>query len=78
MALERMTMATAIKAVYQHGVFRPVTPVHLKEETEVEVLVPPDAAKDEDGWQAWNRFAGLWKDAGETDIAENHDKYLHE
>ncbi len=74
-------MATAIKAVYQHGVFKPVTPVHLKEETEVEVFVPPDAAKDDDdptGWKAAEGFIGFIKTAppGEP-IAEEHDKYLY-
>jgi len=70
-------MATAIKAVYEHGVFRPKEPVKLKEQTEVEVIVPAQAAADEGGWQAWRRFAGLWKDAAETDIAEHHDRYLN-
>ncbi len=71
-------MATPIKAVYEHGVFKPVTTVNLKEATVVEVIVPGDSEVDEDGWQAWKRFAGQWKGATETDIAENHDKYLHE
>jgi predicted DNA-binding antitoxin AbrB/MazE fold protein len=76
--MEQMTMATAIKAIYEHGVFKPVAPVRLKEATEVEVIVPVEPEADEEGWQAWKRFAGLWKNAAETDIAENHDKYLHE
>jgi predicted DNA-binding antitoxin AbrB/MazE fold protein len=75
-----MTMATAIKAIYEHGVFRPVTPVHLREETEVEVLVPPDAAKDDDddptGWKAVEGLIGIIKDAP-PDMAENHDHYLY-
>jgi predicted DNA-binding antitoxin AbrB/MazE fold protein len=74
-------MTTAVKAIYEHGVFRPVTPVRLKEATEVEVLVPVDAAEDDDpsGWQAAERFIGFIKTApaGEP-IAEEHDKYLHE
>jgi len=48
-------MTTAVKAIYEHGVFRPVTPVRLKEATEVEVLVPTDAVEDDDdptGWKA--------------------------
>jgi predicted DNA-binding antitoxin AbrB/MazE fold protein len=38
-------MTTAVKAIFEHGVFRPMAPVHLKESTEVEVLVPIDAAE---------------------------------
>jgi hypothetical protein len=75
-------MTTAVKAIYEGGVFRPVTPVRLKEATEVEVLVPEDAAEDDDdptGWKAAERFIGFIKSAppGEP-IAEEHDKYLHE
>jgi predicted DNA-binding antitoxin AbrB/MazE fold protein len=71
-------MTTAVKAIYEHGVFKPKEPVTLEEQTEVDVIVPEESEADESGWQAWDRFAGLWKDAVETDIAENHDKYLHE
>jgi predicted DNA-binding antitoxin AbrB/MazE fold protein len=74
-------MTTAVKAIYEHGVFRPVTPVRLKEATEVEVLVPIDAAEDDDdpsGWKAAERFIGFIKTAppGEP-IAEEHDKHLY-
>jgi predicted DNA-binding antitoxin AbrB/MazE fold protein len=71
-------MATAVKAIYEDGVFKPQEPVHLPERTAVDVFLPAEPGADEDGWQAWRRFAGLWKDATETDIAENHDKYLRE
>lgn len=75
-------MTTAVKAIYEHGVFRPVKPVRLKEATEVEVLVPAEATEDDDdptGWKAAERFTGFIKSApsGEP-IAEEHDKYLHE
>ncbi|HLA76900.1 MAG TPA: antitoxin family protein [Vicinamibacteria bacterium] len=48
-------MTTAVKAIYEHGVFRRMEPVHLKEATEVEVLVPADSPGDDDdatGWKA--------------------------
>lgn len=74
-------MTTAVKAIYEHGVFRPVRPVHLKESTEVEVLVPTDVADDDDdptGWKAAERFIGFIKTAprGES-IAEEHDTHLY-
>ena len=74
-------MTTAVKAIYEHGVFRPVVPVRLKEATEVEVLVPTDAAEDDDdptGWKAAERFTGFIKTAppGES-IAEEHDQHLY-
>ena len=74
-------MTTAVKAVYEDGVFKPKEPVHLQEKTEVEVLIPAEPSKDDDdptGWKAARRFIGLWKDAPADDIAEDHDKYLYE
>ena len=71
-------MATAIKAVYEDGVFKPIEPVKLKEHTEVEVRVPAEAtAVDDDptGWKAAERFIGMIQGAP-PDLAENHDHYL--
>jgi len=74
-------MTTPVKAVYEHGVFRPLAPVRLKEATEVEVLVPTDAAEDDGdptGWTAAERFVGFIKTAPQGEpIAEEHDKYLY-
>ena len=38
---EPKAMATAIHAVYEHGVFRPVQPVNLPDRCEVEVEIRP-------------------------------------
>jgi hypothetical protein len=73
-------MATAIKAVYEGGVFKPTEPVKLEEHTEVEVLLPasaePLAADDPSGWQAIDSLVGCLN-SGVADSAENHDKYLY-
>jgi predicted DNA-binding antitoxin AbrB/MazE fold protein len=73
-------MTTAVKAIYEHGVFMPVAPVLLKGSTEVEVLVPTDASADEDdptGWKAVEGLIGIVKDAP-PEMAENHDRYLYD
>jgi predicted DNA-binding antitoxin AbrB/MazE fold protein len=71
-------MTTAVKAVYEDGVFKPKEPVKLPENTEVEVLIPGETLPEQEaGWKAFERFAGLWKDAQETDIAERHDDHLY-
>jgi predicted DNA-binding antitoxin AbrB/MazE fold protein len=76
-----MTMATAVKAVYEHGVFRPVTPVRLKEETEVEVIVPSEAAADDDdptGWKTARELIGcITEELVGDDVAVNHDRYIY-
>ena len=72
-------MTTAVKAVYENGVFRPKEPVQLQEKTEVEVLIPIPAPADEDdptGWKAIDSLRGIIKGAP-PDVAESHDKYLH-
>ena len=74
-------MSNTVKATYEGGVFKPTEPVQLKDQTEVEVLIPTPAETDDDsaGWKAWERFAGLWKQAPDDScIAEEHDKHLHD
>jgi len=73
-------MTTAVKAIYEHGVFKPVTPLRLKEATEVEVLVPTDATDDSDdptGWKAMREFIGLAKDAGASNASTDHDAIIY-
>ena len=73
-------MTTAVKAIYEHGVFRPVVPVRLKEATEVEVLVPADAAENADdptGWKAMREFIGLAQDAGSSTASVDHDAIIY-
>lgn len=72
-------MTTAVKAVYENGVFKPKEPVQLQEKTEVEVLIPAAAPVDDDdptGWKTANELIGFIKDAP-PDMAENHDFYLY-
>jgi len=73
-------MTTAVKAIYERGVFRPVAPVRLKEATEVEVLVPTDAAEDDDdptGWKAMREFIGLAKDSDASTASVDHDAIIY-
>ena len=74
-------MTTVVKAIYEHGVFRPKEPLQLEERTEVEVLIPITSPAHEDdptGWKAIDRLIGIADDqGGPTDVAENHDEYLY-
>jgi predicted DNA-binding antitoxin AbrB/MazE fold protein len=73
-------MTTAVKAIYEDGVFKPKEPVNLQEKTEVEVLIPTPAPADDDdptGWKAAEELIGFIKDAP-PDMAENHDHYLYD
>jgi predicted DNA-binding antitoxin AbrB/MazE fold protein len=72
-------MATAIKAIYEDGVFKPKEPVHLEEHAEVEVIIPTPATRDPDdptGWKAIRSLKGIIKGAP-SDLSQNHDKYIY-
>ena len=72
-------MTTAVKAVYENGVFKPKEPVDLQEQTEVDVLIPTISPTDDDdptGWNAIRGLIGIIEDAP-PDMAENHDTYLY-
>jgi len=75
-------MTTAVKAVYENGVFKPKEPVDLQERTEVEVLIPGEAKGNSDdptGWKTAMELMGFFKNAPEGEpIARNHDKHLSE
>ncbi len=72
-------MTTAVKAIYEDGVFKPKEPVELEEHAEVEVLIPTLPKRDPDdptGWKAIDRLIGSLT-SGASDVSENHDEYLH-
>ena len=47
-------MTTAVKAIYEHGVFKPKEPLQVQERTEVEVRISTQSPADDDptGWAA--------------------------
>ena len=70
-------MTTAVKAIYENGVFKPKEPLHLAERTEVEVLIPSVARSDDEdptGWKTAEALIGFIQDAP-PDMAEHHDEY---
>ena len=75
-------MTTAVKAVYENGVFKPKEPVHLKEKTEVEVLIPTEGQNQDDddptGWKTARELIGCIKEELiASDVAVNHDRYIY-
>lgn len=75
-------MTTAVKAVYENGVFKPEEPVALADKAKVRLIIetPPEAAQQDDddptGWKAIDALRGIVKGAP-PDMAENHDRYLY-
>ena len=74
-------MTTAVKAVYENGVFKPKEPVQLEEKTEVEVLIPTETKTDDDdptGWKTARELIGCIKEElVAPDVAVNHDRYIY-
>jgi len=73
-------MTTAVKAIYENGVFKPKEPVDLEEKTEVEVLIPTPTPVEDDptGWKAMREFIGLaGENAGSGKASEEHDRIIY-
>jgi predicted DNA-binding antitoxin AbrB/MazE fold protein len=74
-------MATAIKAVYEDGVFKPTEPVTLKEHTEVEVRVPAEATAEDDdptGWKTARELIGcIQEELVADEVAVNPDRHVY-
>jgi predicted DNA-binding antitoxin AbrB/MazE fold protein len=75
-------MTTAVKPVYEDGVFKPKEPVRLKEKTEVEVLIPEEARKQDDedptGWKtARELISCITEKPIAPNISEDHDRYIY-
>jgi AF2212-like protein len=75
-----------VRAIFEDGVFKPKTPLPLREHEEVEIDVKrvgeTSSASDDDptGWQAAQRFIGLWKDAprrSDGSLSGDHDEVLY-
>jgi predicted DNA-binding antitoxin AbrB/MazE fold protein len=74
-------MTTAVKAVYEDGVFKPKEAVNLKEKTEVEVLIPAESRPDDDdptGWKTAGELIGcITEELVDENVAENHDRHIY-
>jgi predicted DNA-binding antitoxin AbrB/MazE fold protein len=73
-------MSTTVKAIYEGGVFKPKEPVQLEEQTEVEVLIPTPAQRDDEdptGWTAADELIGFIKGGLKEPVGEEHDKHLY-
>lgn len=74
-------MATAIEAVYEHGVLRPKEPLALEEGAEVEVIVISRETGAQVASETPDDLSALLEkcavDTGIPDLAQQHDHYLY-
>ena len=71
-------MSKIIDAIYENGIFRPLSKPRLKERqrVKIEILSEEDESPLEVQKKILLELAGLGK-SNSTDIARNHDRYLY-
>ena len=71
-------MSTVIEAIYEDGIFRPLSAPHLKnhQRVRIEILSEHDESSVEAQKRILLEFAGRMQ-GDSTDVARNHDRYLY-
>ena len=71
-------MSKVIEAIFENGIFRPLSEPHLKnhQRVRIEILSEEDESSMEAQKKILLEFAGLGK-GDFTDVARNHDRYLY-
>ena len=71
-------MSKVIEAIFENGMFKPLSEPHLKNHQRVRIQILPE--DDESSVEAQKKillkFAGVQKSKS-TDVARNHDRYLY-
>ena len=71
-------MSKVIEAIFENGVFRPLTEPHLKnhQRVKIEIFSENDEALVEAQKKILLEFSGVGESRF-TDVARNHDRYLY-
>lgn len=76
-------MATHVRVIFVDGVFKPQTPVRVREHAELTLAIPPEAELPPEGapgvaddWRVIDGLVGCAQ-SGVGDVAEKHDDYLY-
>jgi predicted DNA-binding antitoxin AbrB/MazE fold protein len=74
----RCYMSKVIEAIFENGLFRPLSEPHLRnhQRVRIEILSEDDESSVEAQKKILLEFAGLQKGIS-TDVARNHDRYLY-
>jgi predicted DNA-binding antitoxin AbrB/MazE fold protein len=78
MIFRRCHMSKVIEAIFENGIFRPLSEPRLKnhQRVRIEILSEEDESSVEVQKKILLEFAGLGK-SNATDVARNHDRYLY-
>ena len=66
-----------VKAIYKNGIFRPLEPVNLPENSEVEVRLPAEAesAEERQAREGIMKIMSRRYNSGQRDTAERHNEH---
>ncbi|MGA2232084.1 MAG: antitoxin family protein [Tepidisphaeraceae bacterium] len=69
-----------VKAIYENGLFRPIKPVKLPENAEVEIVLPEELATEDivrrdQGREAIMEILSRRFRSGQTDLAARHNEH---
>jgi len=78
MVFRRCHMSKVIEAIFENGIFRPLSEPHLKnhQRVRIEIFSEEDESSIESQKKILLEFAGLGN-SRLTDVARNHDRYLY-
>ena len=78
MVFRRCHMSKVIEAIFENGIFRPLSEPHLKnhQRVRIEILSEEHESSVEAQKKILLEFAGLGNSRF-TDVARNHDRYLY-
>jgi predicted DNA-binding antitoxin AbrB/MazE fold protein len=78
MVLRRCHMSKVIEAIFENGMFKPLSEPRLKnhQRVRIQILSEDDESLVEAQKKILLEFAGLGK-SNSTDVARNHDRYLY-
>ena len=74
-------MTTVVDAIYEGGVFKPESPVDLKDKTKVHLVIEEttstSAKDDPTGWKTADELIGFIKDGPKGPIGREHDEQIY-
>jgi predicted DNA-binding antitoxin AbrB/MazE fold protein len=78
MVLRRCHMSKIIEAIFENGMFKPLSEPRLKnhQRVRIQILSEDDESSVEAQKKILLEFAGVRK-SNSTDVARNHDRYLY-
>ena len=74
-------MTTVVDAIYEGGVFKPESPVDLKDKTKVHLVIEETtstpAKDDPTGWKTADELIGFIRDGPKGPIGREHDEQFY-